>query len=73
MALGGDGLSDKEKVPVALAGRVYLNVGDLDVMPGDILSIDGCGKVIVTMDENRFTLGKATTKAVDGKVFILVK
>lgn len=73
MALGGDKLEDNEKVPVALAGRVYLNVEDLDVVPGDILAIDNNGRIIVVMEENRFTLGKATTRAVDGKVFILVK
>lgn len=73
MALGGDKLEDNEKVPVALAGRVYLNVGDLDVVPGDILAVDNNGNIIVVMEENRFTLGKATSTAVDGKVFILVK
>lgn len=74
LALGGDKLEDDEKVPVALAGRVYLNIEeDIDIKPGDLLAIDYEGKIIRVIEENRYTLGKATTRVIDGKVFVMVK
>lgn len=72
-ALGGDGLADNEKVPVALTGRVYLNVDDLDVFAGDILAIDVDGNICKSDEYNRFTLGLATAGSKDGKVFILIR
>ena len=72
-ALGGDGLADDQKVPLALTGRVYLNVEDLQVSAGDILAVNEEGKICVVDDYNRFTLGLATSNSKDGKVFILVR
>lgn len=73
LVLGGDGLEEDEKVPVALAGRVYLNVGDINIQPGDILGVDNVGNVQVLPNWNRFAIGKATTPNTEGKVYVLVK
>ena len=73
LVLGGEGLEDDEKVPVALAGRVYLNIGDLDVQIGDILGVDNVGNIRILSDWNRFAIGKATTPNIDGKVYTLVR
>lgn len=73
LVLGGDGLEDDEKVPVALAGRVYLKVGDIDIQVGDILGVDNLGNIRVLPEWNRFAIGKATTKNIEGKVYVLVR
>ena len=73
LVLGGDGLEDDEKVPVALAGRVYLKVENTDIQVGDILGIDNMGNIIVLPEWNRFAIGKATTRNIDGKVYVLVR
>lgn len=73
LVLGGDGLEEDEKVPVALAGRVYLKVGDIDIQVGDILGVDNLGNIKVLPEWNRFAIGKATTKNIEGKVYVLVR
>ena len=73
LVLGGDGLEDDEKVPVALAGRVYLKVENTDIQVGDILGIDNIGNIVVLPEWNRFAIGKATTRNIDGKVYVLVR
>ena len=70
-ALGGDGLADGEKVPIALFGRVYLNV-DIEVKTGDLLAVNNEGKVVVSESLNRFVIGKATRPSKDGKVYVKV-
>ena len=70
-ALGGDGLKDNEKVPIALMGRVYLKV-PMHVETGDLLSVNKDGMIVISEDINRYTLGKATKPSDDGKVYIKV-
>lgn len=72
-ALGGDGLADNEKVPIALTGRVYLKVdSQLEVCTGDYLGVNEQGIVKVTQQLDRYTLGKATKPSSNGKVYIKV-
>ena len=70
-ALGGAGLDDNQKVPIALIGRVYLNV-NIDVCSGDLLAVNQQGEIIITNDIDRYTLGKATTHSKDGRVYVKV-
>lgn len=71
--LGGDGLQPDQRVPVALAGRVYLNTGDLDVHAGDLIALGINGNLIISGDYTRAVVGKATRNSADGKTYVLVK
>lgn len=71
-ALGGEGLEDVQKVPIALCGRVYLKVGDMPVVVGDMIAIDDRGNLFITDSYNYNVLGIATTRAENEKVFIKV-
>ena len=71
--LGGEGLADNEKVPVALTGRVYLNVGELSVQAGDLIALTNNGKLEIVSEYTRAVIGKATKSAEDGKAWVLVK
>ena len=71
--LGGDGLADNEKVPVALAGRVYLNIGDLAVQTGDLIALKNDGTLEIVRDYTRAVVGKATKSSANGKVYIMIK
>ena len=73
LILCGEGLRPEEKVPVALAGRVYLNTGDLDVQSGDLLALGSDGNLQIVSDYSRAVLGKATKHSADGKTYVLVK
>ena len=68
IALGGDGLEDNQKVPVALFGRVWVKV-DCSVRTGDLLRIMSDGTVSVTNVLDRFVIAKATKPSEDGKVY----
>lgn len=70
-ALGGEGLKDNQKVPIALIGRVYLKT-DISVQCGDLLKVNSNGNIVKTDYIDRYTLGKATTNSKDGKVFIKI-
>lgn len=70
-ALGGEGLNENQKVPIALIGRVFLKV-NTNVKSGDLLAVNNLGQVIVVDNIDRYTLGKATTKTKEGKVYIKV-
>ena len=78
-ALGGDGLEDNQKVPVALKGRVWIKVGDIGFKAGDIISVDTNGKVCGhtytgnTILNTIFTLGIATKPDENGKVYMMIK
>ena len=71
--LGGAGLSPDERVPVALAGRVYLNIEGLDVQTGDLLAIGNNGQLKIVTDYSIGVVGKATRFSEDGRVYVLVK
>lgn len=73
LVLGGDGLRPEEKVPVALAGRVYLNTGDLNVQAGDLIALGNNGSLRIVGDYSRAVLGKATKHSENGKTYVLVK
>ena len=66
--LGGDGLEEDQKVPVALFGRVWVKV-DCPVRTGNLLRIMPDGTVSVTNVLDRFVIGKATQDSEDGKVY----
>lgn len=68
IALGGDGLEEDQKVPVALFGRVWVKV-NCPVRTGDLLRIMSDGTVSVTNVLDRFVIGKATRDSEDGKVY----
>ena len=68
IALGGDGLEEDQKVPVALFGRVWVKV-DCPVRTGNLLRIMPDGTVSVTNVLDRFVIGKATRDSEDGKVY----
>ena len=74
-ALGGDGLEDNQKVPVALKGRVYVKTDNTNFKPGDFVSVDSCGCVYKGDPHifDIFTLGIATMPEKDGKVFVMIK
>ena len=71
--LGGDGLQPNQRVPVALAGRVYLNTEGLDVQAGDLIALSGNGQLKIVGDYSRAVLGKATKHSAEGKTYVLVK
>lgn len=73
--LGGDGLSENQRVPVALFGRVWVKTDNTGFKAGDFVSVDACGCVYKGDPHfyNIFTLGIATKPEEDGKVFILIK
>ena len=71
--LGGDGLTENERVPVALSGRVYLNVGELSVQSGDLIALRNNGELEIVNDYSRAVVGKATKTTENGKVYVLVK
>ena len=68
IVLGGDGLEENQKVPVALFGRVWVKV-DCSVRTGDLLRIMSDGTVSVTNVLDRFVIAKATKPSEDGKVY----
>ena len=74
-ALGGAGLDDNQKVPVALKGRVFVKTDNIMIHAGDYISVDACGCVYNSGEvyDPRYTLGIATRPEKDGKVFVLVK
>jgi hypothetical protein len=74
-ALGGEGLDDNQKVPVALKGRVYVKTDNIMLQAGDIISVDACGCAYkgTYQDSSIFILGIATQPEKDGKVFIMLK
>ena len=74
-ALGGDGLEDNQKVPVALKGRVWVKTDNIDFKPGDFVSVDSCGCVYKGDPHiyDIFVLGIATKKEEDGKVWMMIK
>ena len=69
--LGGEGLNDNQKVPVALFGRVYVKV-DCHVNTGDLLRIMSDGTVSTTNQLDRYTIGRATMPSEDGKVYMKI-
>ena len=71
--LGGAGLSPDERVPVALTGRVYLNVEGLDIQAGDLIALKNNGTLEIVSDYTRAVIGKATRFSEDGKVYVLVR
>ena len=71
--LGGDGLQPDQRVPIALAGRVYLNTDDLDVHAGDLIALGINGNLVISGDYTRAVVGKATRNSADGKTYVLVK
>lgn len=71
--LGGAGLKQNQMVPVALAGRVYLNTGDLDVQAGDLIAVGNNGQLKIVGDYSRAVLGKATKHSSEGRTYVLVK
>lgn len=71
--LGGEGLTDDERVPVALAGRVYLNVGELAVQAGDLIALKNDGTLEIVSDYTRAVVGKATRASENGRVYVLIK
>lgn len=71
--LGGAGLQPNERVPVALAGRVYLNTGDLAVQAGDLIALGNNGQLKIVGDYSRAVVGKATSHSTEGKTYVLVK
>lgn len=72
-ALGGYGLANYQKVPVGLKGRVYLNVGNLEVKVGDMIAVDINGELYVTEEYGINVLGIATKQDEDGRVFLMLK
>ena len=70
-ALGGEGLDDNQKVPVALFGRVYVKV-DCPVDTGDLLRIMSDGTVSITYQLDRYTIGRATMPSENGKVYMKI-
>ena len=71
--LGGEGLTDDERVPVGLAGRVYLNVGELAVQAGDLIALKNDGTLEIVSDYTRAVVGKATKASDNGRVYVLIK
>ena len=71
--LGGDGLEPNQRVPVALAGRVYLNTEGLDVQAGDLIALSSNGSLKIVGDYSRAVIGKATKHSAEGKTYVLVK
>ena len=70
--LGGYDTS-KKQVPVALAGRVWVNIPfSLDLEKGDWLYIDSMGELAVSEISNDFSLGKIV-EIEDTRVRILVR
>lgn len=72
-ALGGHGLANFQKVPVGLKGRVYLNVGNLEVKVGDMIAVDINGELYVTEEYGINVLGIATKQDENGRVFLMLK
>ena len=72
-ALGGDGLKDNQKVPVALKGRVYVKTNSTDIHAGDIIGVDFNHNITVLSEFDFYTLGIATQCEKDGKVLVWVK
>ncbi len=72
-ALGGDGLNDNQKVPVALKGRVYVKTNSTDIHAGDIIGVDFNHNITVLSEFDFYTLGIATQCEKDGKVLVWVK
>ena len=70
-ALGGDGLDDNQKVPIALFGRVYLKV-NIDIKTGDLLAVDENGEICISEDLNRYVVGKATEPSKDNRVLVKI-
>lgn len=71
--LGGAGLSPDERVPVALTGRVYLNIEGLDIQTGDLIALKNNGTLEIVSDYTGAVIGKATRFSEDGKVYVLVR
>lgn len=71
--LGGDNIPPEGRVPVALAGRVNINTGDMNVQAGDLIALDRNGNLKIVGDYSRYVLGKATKNSINGKTYILVK
>lgn len=74
-ALGGDGLEDNQKVPVALKGRVWVKTDNTNFHAGDFVSVDSCGCVYKGDKHiyDNFVLGIATKPEEDGKVYMMIK
>lgn len=70
-ALGGDGLDDNQKVPIALFGRVYLKV-NIDIKTGDLLAVDENGEICISEDLNRYVVGKATEPSKNNRVLVKI-
>ena len=75
-ALGGAGLEDNQKVPVALKGRVWVKTDNTNIKAGDLICVDSCG-CVYKGDYNVFnfiyTLGIATKPEENGKVWMMIK
>ena len=76
-ALGGEGLEDNQKVPVALKGRVYVKTECTNIKAGDWMTVDSCGVVYPKCPDDTtldiYTLGVATRSEENGKVYIMIK
>lgn len=74
-ALGGDGLEDNQKVPVALKGRVWVKTDNIGFKAGDFVSVDACGCVYKgdTHIYDNYVLGIATKPEEDGRVLVWVR
>lgn len=74
IALGGKGLSDDEKVPVGLVGRVYAKTDVVSIKAGDLLMALPNSKVgKFTGEDYSLVVGKAMSAPKDGKVWMLIK
>jgi hypothetical protein len=74
-ALGGDGLEDNQKVPVALKGRVWVKTDNTNFKAGDFVAVDSCGCVYKGDKHiyDNFVLGIATKPEENGRVFVMIR
>ena len=73
--LGGDGLDEDQKVPVGLAGRVYVKCTDF-VEPGDDLVVDRNFFNVRKKhwdEKDAIIIGKAVSHSKDGLVYMIIK
>lgn len=73
--LGGDGLDEDQKVPVGLAGRVYVKCTDF-VKPGDDLVVDRNFFNVRKKhwdEKDAIIIGKAVSHSKDGLVYMLIR
>ena len=73
-ALGGEGLKDNQKVPVALKGRVFVNTCLSDLKTGDILCVNDKGQLYKgNGTEGIYIIGIVTKPPKVNKVYVMIK